>query len=657
MKNRWDPDTFCDFKNNQLAIRVYTSNLLGAEQDLVLHGGGNTSFKGTQKNIFGEDEPVLYVKGSGWDLSTIEKRGFSPTRLEYLLRLAKMGSLSDTEMMTQLRIALLDPRAPTPSIEAILHAVIPYQFVDHSHADAVVTISNTPNGDKHLRQIYGEDVLILPYIMPGFILAKQVAEATSRVDWSTIKGIVLLHHGIFTFADSAKVSYEKMIELVTIAEKFLEKNTTSDTIAKLASEITEKKCLQMAKLRKAAGGLFGGPLLARLDNSLESAGFSNLDNATDLVGRGPLTPDHTIHTKAFGAIFDQNPADDLDNFTEAYQEYFQNYAQDEHHILDCMPRYGVWLNKGMVYLSGNVRTLNIVENITQHTIKAIQLGEALGGWEALPRNDLFEIEYWELEQAKLKSDKDRASFEGKVVVVTGASSGIGAACVNELVENGAAVIAIDFQNEENFESSSILNLRCDVTDSKQVADALLLGVKHFGGIDILISNAGNFPPSQNLELLTDENWDKSIELNLSSHMRVLRACVPYLREGFDPSVVIIASKNVPAPGPGAAAYSSAKAGLTQLARIAALELGKDGIRVNVLHPNAVYDTAMWTKKLLSTRAASYGLSIEDYKTANLLKREVTSKDVARAVSLFAGTDLAKTTGSQLPIDAGNDRVI
>ena len=262
-----------------------------------------------------------------------------------------------------------------------------------------------------------------------------------------------------------------------------------------------------------------------------------------------------------------------------------------------------------------------------------------------------------MEQAKLKSGKNRSSFEGKVVLVTGASSGIGAACVNEFVENGAAVIAVDFQNAENFESSSILNLRCDVTDSKQIADALLLGVKHFGGIDILVSNAGSFPPSQDLDLLTDENWDKSIELNLSSHMRVMRACVPYLREGFDPSVVIIASKNVPAPGPGAAAYSSAKAGLTQLARIAALELGKDGIRVNVLHPNAVYDTAMWTEELLSARAASYGLSIEDYKTANLLKRKVRSKDVARAVSLFAGTDLAKTTGSQLPIDAGNDRVI
>ena len=657
MKNRWDPDAFSDCKNNQLAMRVYTSNLLGAEQDLVLHGGGNTSLKGTEKNIFGEDEPVLYVKGSGWDLSTIEKRGFSPTRLEYLLRLAKLKSLSDIEMMTQLRIALLDPKAPTPSIEAILHALIPYQFVDHSHADAVVTISNTPNGAAHLRQIYGEDVLILPYIMPGFILAKQVAEATSQADWSKIKGIVLLHHGIFTFADSADVSYEQMIELVTLAENFIERSTTSATIAKVESQITENKCLQLAKLRRSAGHLFGGPMLARLDNSLESAGFSNLDNAKNLIVRGPLTPDHTIHTKAFGAIFDQNPAGDLDSFTKAYKEYFQNYAQDKHHILDCMPRYGVWLNNGMVYLSGNVRTLDIVENITQHTIKAIQLGEALGGWEALPRNDLFDIEYWELEQAKLNSDKDRASFEGKVVLVTGASSGIGAACVNELVEKGASVIAIDFQNIEKFNSSSILCLRCDVTDSKQIADALLLGVKHFGGIDILISNAGNFPPSQDLDLLTDDNWDESIELNLSSHMRVMRACVPYLREGFDPSVVVIASKNVPAPGPGAAAYSSAKAGLTQLARIAALELGKDGIRVNVLHPNAVYDTAMWTKEVLAERAASYGLSIEEYKAANLLKRQVTSKDVARAVSLFAGTDLAKTTGSQLPIDAGNDRVI
>ena len=657
MKNRWDQDKSASFDNDQLAMRVYTSNLMGEEEDLVLHGGGNTSFKGVAKTIFGEDEPVLFVKGSGSDLRTIKKIGFSPARLKYLLELGKLKSLTDSEMMSQLRIALLDPKAPIPSIEAILHALIPYRFVDHSHADAVVTISNTPNGHEHLKRIYGDDVLILPYIMPGFILAKQVADAVHQIDWSKITGIVLLHHGIFTFADDAKTSYEKMIDLVTSAEEFLKSYTTPVTIAKFESQITENKCIQLARLRRSSGKLYGGPVLARLDDSRESAGFSHLKNVEELVTRGPLTPDHTIHTKAFGAIFDQDPANELQNFCEMYRSYFGKYAQERHQILDCMPRYAVWLNNGMVYLSGNVKNLEVVKNITQHTIKAIQLGEAMGGWQALPRQDLFEIEYWELEQAKLRSGKARDSFEGKVVLVTGASSGIGAACVNDFVDQGAGVIAIDQKDSKISSNSAILNLQCDVTDSRQIADALLLGVRHFGGIDVLVSNAGNFPASQSLELMTDNNWEKSIELNLNSHMRVMRACLPYLKEGFDPAVVIIASKNVPAPGPGASAYSAAKAGLTQMARVAALELGEDGIRVNVLHPNAVYDTAMWTEELLSARATSYGLSVKDYKTANLLKQEVTSKDVARAVLLFAGTELGKTTGSQLPIDAGNDRVI
>jgi rhamnose utilization protein RhaD (predicted bifunctional aldolase and dehydrogenase)/NAD(P)-dependent dehydrogenase (short-subunit alcohol dehydrogenase family) len=647
------------FGGDELAMRVYTSNLLGDEEGLVLHGGGNTSFKGVIKTIFGEAETVLFVKGSGWDLRTIKKPGFSPTRLKYLLELGKLNSLSDSEMMSQLRLALIDPQAPTPSVEAILHALIPYKFVDHSHADAVVTISNTPDGEEHLKRIYGEDVLILPYIMPGFTLAKQVSEATRQIDWSRIKGIVLLHHGIFTFAEDAKASYDKMIELVTTAEEFLKRNAILSTLREFKSEITEIKCLQLAKLRKSSGEIFGGPVLVRLDNSPVAAAFSKLDNVKDLITRGPLTPDHAIHTKAFGATFDQDPVNELQSFCQMYRNYFEKYAEDEHQILDCMPRYGVWLNNGMVYLSGNVKTLDVVRNITHHTIKAIQLGEALGGWQALPKQDLFEVEYWELEQAKLNSGKTRDPFEGKVVVVTGAASGIGAACVNELIAQGAAVIALDIDQRimEMFASSAVLTQRCDVTDSKQVAHAVLYGVQHFGGIDILVSNAGNFPQSQSLALMTDDNWQKSLDLNLSSHMRVMRACLPYLREGFDPAVVIIASKNVPAPGPGASAYSSAKAGLTQMARVAALELAADGIRVNVLHPNAVYDTAIWTKEVLMDRAALYGLSVQKYKTANLLNQEVTSKDVARAVTLFAGTELGKTTGSQLPIDGGNDRVI
>lgn len=659
MKNRWDPDQENAIAGNDVALRVYSSNILGAEEDLVLHGGGNTSVKGTAETVFGDSEKVLFVKGSGWDLKTIETAGFPPVRLDYLLRLGELDSLSDSEMMRQLRLALLDPQGPTPSVEAILHALIPHKFVDHSHADAVVAISNTPNGQEHLRDIYGDEVLVLPYIMPGFILAKQVAEASKSLDWSKLKGIVLLHHGIFTFDDDAKTSYDNMIELVAKAESFIASNTDNNSVARGSYQLDKNDCLQLATLRRAAGDLFSYPVLLRMDNSEEATGFASLPNVADLATRGPLTPDHTIHTKAFAAIFEDAPAQDLENFEDTYRAYFKEHAKPEHTCLDAMPRYGVWKNKGLVYLAGNRKRLEIVSDITRHTIRAIQQGEALGGWQALPQADLFDVEYWELEQAKLKSAAKRAEFEGKVALVTGAASGIGAASVNELAARGAAVIALDIDTGlgEKFGDSNVLALQCDVTDGEAIKRALQTGIQHYGGIDILVSNAGNFPESQSIESMTDASWESSLELNLSSHMKVMRACVPFLKQGFDPAVVIVASKNVPAPGPGAAAYSAAKAGLTQMARVAALELGGEGIRVNALHPNAVYDTAIWTDEVLAARAEHYGLTVEQYKTANILKTEVSSADVATAVALFAGNSLAKTTGSQLPVDGGNERVV
>ncbi|MDD9890557.1 MAG: SDR family NAD(P)-dependent oxidoreductase, partial [Gammaproteobacteria bacterium] len=540
MKNRWDEDRLNQIGNDPVELRVLTSNLLGEEEDLVLHGGGNTSVKGELETIFGEKEKVLFVKGSGWDLRTIKAAGFPPVKLEYLLRLGELEALSDSEMMRQLRLALLDPQGPTPSVEAILHALIPHRFVDHSHADAVVAISNTPNGEEHLKQIYGDEVLILPYIMPGFILARQVAEATRSLDWSTLKGIILLHHGIFTFHEDAKTSYENMIELVGRAEEFLASNTDASTVAKRDYACTNEDCLQLAQLRKAAGAMFGNPVLVRMDNSVEATGFAALANVADLATRGPLTPDHTIHAKAFAAIFENDPAAELIDFEQAYRDYFEEHAMEEHQCLDTMPRYAVWKNKGMVYLAGNRKRLEIVKDITQHTVRAIQQGEALGAWQALPKSDLFDVEYWELEQAKLKSGAKRAEFEGKVALVTGAASGIGAACVEELIGRGAAVIALDIdENLDNkFADASVLKIHCDVTDGDSIKTTLMQGVQHFGGIDILISNAGNFPNSQNIDAMDDGNWEKSLELNLSSHMRVMRACLPFLKEGFDPAIVI-----------------------------------------------------------------------------------------------------------------------
>jgi rhamnose utilization protein RhaD (predicted bifunctional aldolase and dehydrogenase)/NAD(P)-dependent dehydrogenase (short-subunit alcohol dehydrogenase family) len=562
-------------------------------------------------------------------------------------------------MMKHLRLALLDPTAPTPSVEAILHALIPHNYVDHTHADAVVAISNSANGAELLSQLYSDEVLILPYIMPGFVLAQQVAQFTSEVDWNKLKGIVLLHHGIFTFAHDAKASYDNMIELVAKAEQFLLTKQPLDTLAAGDYEPTTADAIELSGLRAKAGELFGGPMQLRLDSSSSAVGFASLPNAADLASRGPLTPDHTLHTKGFAAIFNDDLEQGLIEFSRRYADYFSSHANAAHQCLDKMPRYGVWRNKGLIYLAANAKRVEIVKDIVSHTVKSIQQSEALGGWQTLPPNDLFDVEYWELEQAKLKTASGRAEFDGKVAVVTGSASGIGAACVELLLSRGAAVIGLDtaVAMDAALTNPSYLPLQCDVTDAQSLTTAFRTGVLRFGGIDLLVSNAGSFPASATLDLIQDAQWDSSIAVNLTSHMRVLRSALPYLKNGFDPSVVIIGSKNVPAPGPGAGAYSAAKAGLTQLARVAALELGGFGIRVNTLHPNGVYDTAIWSDEVLANRAQHYGVSVEDYKTSNVLGVELCSMDVALAVGQLLGSCFAKTTGAQIPVDGGNDRVI
>jgi rhamnose utilization protein RhaD (predicted bifunctional aldolase and dehydrogenase)/NAD(P)-dependent dehydrogenase (short-subunit alcohol dehydrogenase family) len=661
MLNRWDQETAATLSgDSDLDLRVYTSQLLGQDSDLVLHGGGNTSIKGVGKDAFGQEQRILFVKGSGWDLKTIQAPGFPAVNLDYLLKLGELPQLSDSEMMRQLRLALLDPTAPTPSVEAILHALIPHKVVDHSHADAVVSISNTANGESALKEIYGEKVLVLPYIMPGFILARQVADATRDINWQDLEGIILMHHGIFTFADDAKTSYDAMIRLVSKAEDYLESKGAMGKSASASYDISPQDCLELSRLRMKASALLGAPALIRWDRSSEAVGFSSLDNVADIATRGPLTPDHTIHAKSFAAIFDEDVGAGLKQFVERYKSYFQEHSSDNHQCLDLMPRYGVWRNKGMLYFAPNLKRLKVVGDITEHTIKAIQWGMALGGWQALPPRDLFDVEYWELEQAKLKSSTTSPELEGKVALITGAASGIGKACVDEFIARGAVVVALDIATEITSifkHNDGVLAVQGDVTDNEVINQAVQAGVQHFGGIDIVVSNAGNFPPSMEISAMDDTAWTNSMDLNLNSHMKLLRCCTSYLEQGFDPAVVIVGSKNVPAPGPGASAYSVAKAGLTQLARVAALELGKKGIRVNVLHPNAVFDTAIWTDEVLQQRASSYGLSLDEYKRRNVLHSEISASDVAVMAAIFAGTETSATTGAQIPVDGGNDRVI
>ncbi len=660
MKSLWDDQKAAALASDPLALRVYSSRLLGGDPTLVLHGGGNTSVKTTVKDFFGDEEDILYVKGSGWDLGTIEAPGFAPVRLSVPLRMAERETISDTDMVKNLRAAMLDSSAPTPSVETVLHAIIPFTFVDHTHADTVVAVMNTPGGEARMREIYGPNMLIVPYVMPGFVLARTVYTMTRAIDWHKLDGILLMNHGVFTFADDAKRSYERHIEIVTQAEAYVAQHTEPRSTATTATQID---LIELARLRRAVSQARGTATLAQLNAGAEAVAFSTMPAIADVATRGLMTPDHVLRTKRTPVIITTDVEQDVASYIANYRVYFERnkdiYAGKKLNMLDPAPRWAVWPGQGTVALGRTVGEANIIGDINYHTIHAIEQAEALGGWQVLSEPEIFEVEYWELEQAKGRAGASGPVLQGKIALVTGAASGIGRACVEALHAQGATVAALDINPAITtaFTQKGILGQTCDVTNAAQLQAAIEATVRQFGGLDIVVCNAGMFPSSQTIETMDAKAWSRSLELNLTSHQQLLQLAIPYLKLGVDPAVVIIASKNVPAPGPGAGAYSVAKAGLTQLARVAALELGQFGIRVNVMHPNAVFDTGIWTPEVLEKRAASYGISVDAYKKNNVLQVEITSKDVAVLACAMVGPLFAKTTGAQVPIDGGNDRVI
>jgi len=642
-----------------LDLRVYTSRLLGREPALVLHGGGNTSVKTRLTTLFGDEEEIIYVKGSGWDLATIQPAGFAPVRLDPLRRMAALPALSDTEMVRWQRAAMIDPNAPTPSVEAILHAIIPFDYVDHTHADAVVAVSNTPDGPARIAAIYGNRVLVVPYVMPGFVLAKAVRELVRSLDWSRTDGIILLNHGVFSFGPDARTSYERMIALVSKAEDHLRSAGAGlEPTTSLGARLSDQHLEPLARLRRAVGSARGRPVIAQVDGGATARQLADRPNLEGVASRGPLTPDHVIRTKPLPLAAGGNWEEALANYGARYQEYFARNATINHQPLDPAPRWIVWPGVGSVGIGDSPKDAGIVLDIARHTARAIDWAEGLGGWRALPETDLFQVEYWELEQAKLGKGST-PPLRGKVALVTGAARGIGRGIAEGLRAAGAAVIGTDRDASiaDLTAGDDSVGLVADATDPAGVTASVQEAVRRFGGLDILVSNAGVFTPTQPLEQMTDPVWDQSLSLNLTSHLSLLRAAVPFLRHGFEPAVVIMGSKNVPAPGPGAGAYSVAKAGLTQLARVAALELGRDGIRVNVVHPHLVVDTAAWSPEVLAARAKAYAMSEEEYKRNNLLGVEVRVRDVASAVVALVGPAFRVTTGAQIPIDGGNDRVI
>jgi rhamnose utilization protein RhaD (predicted bifunctional aldolase and dehydrogenase)/NAD(P)-dependent dehydrogenase (short-subunit alcohol dehydrogenase family) len=673
MQSLWDDREAAGY-HGELGLRVYTSRLLGRDRSLVLHGGGNTSVKIRRPDLFGQPEEVLFVKGSGWDLETIEESGFAPLRLAAVRRLAELPALSDPQMAAELAVYSLRAGSPPPSVEAILHAILPQRWVDHTHADAVLTVTDTADGAERVREIYGDSVLVIPYVMPGFALARAVFERLAGGGGGGAEapiGMVLLQHGIFSFGDSARESYERMIHLVGLAEEYLRAHgawaldlggTGGSGDSAVFGEREPAAIADIgaiAVLRRELSAAAGRPLVVTSRRDPRSLRFIRRPDLARLALQGPVTPDHVLRTRRLPLLGREVAA-----YAAAYRRWFAEQAAgaagEPKTMLDPAPRIVLDPELGLLAAGRSAADAAAAAELYEHTMDVIERADRLGGYRALPEERLFEIEYWDLEQAKLRRAGAPPPLGGEVALVTGAASGIGRACVEALLERGAAVVGLDLDPriEALFPSPAALGLRCDVTAEEQVTAALSRAVEAFGGLDVLIGNAGIFPAGRGIAALALNEWRRVMAVNLDANLILMRLCHPLLRAApRGGRVVVIGSKNVPAPGPGVAAYSASKAALQQLARVAALEWGRDGIRVNIVHPNAVFDTALWTEERIAERAAAYGLDVETYRKGNVLGVEVRSRDVAEVAVELCGPRFSRTTGAQVPVDGGNERVI
>ncbi|HSQ03884.1 MAG TPA: bifunctional aldolase/short-chain dehydrogenase, partial [Burkholderiales bacterium] len=557
IRSLWNDEVAQRFRGD-LAQRVYSSRLLGGDPSLVLHGGGNTSVKIQQRNLVDEDEDILYVKGSGCDLASIDDGGFAPVRLAHLRKLLQLDSISDSQIVNEFATQLTRASAPTPSVEALLHALLPYKFVDHTHADAVLAVTNTADGERRVREIYGSDVVVIPYVMPGFDLARLCAKKFAAEAGPSTIGMVLLNHGIFSFGDTAPESYARMIDLVGRAEAYLKQHGAWDIAIAVQARPGNDARNELPVLRQALSRCAGFPVIVSSYRDDVSLAFARRDDGVSQ--RGPATPDHVLRTKRLPML-----GRNVESYAAAYKQYFERNApnaKEPKQMLDPAPRVILDPQLGMCCIGRTAKEAAIVRDLYAHTVEVILRAEALGGYRALPERDIFDVEYWDLEQAKLRKAGKPAVFAGEVALVTGAASGIGRACVEALLKRGAAVIGVDVNAGVKSgigARSDYLGVQCDVTSEPDVIAALEAGVLAFGGLDMLILNAGIFPGGKAIESLGTEEWRRVMSVNLDANLTLMREGSALLKLApRGGRIVIIGSKNVPAPGPGAAAYSASK---------------------------------------------------------------------------------------------------
>ncbi len=676
MQSRWDDSSLqalissCAEQgvNEDLAIRTYTTRLLGQEPRLVLHGGGNTSVKTWMLDALGCEHNVLCVKGSGWDMGTIMPAGLPAVELAPLAGLARVSTLSDTDLVATQRRLLLDPNAPDPSIEAVLHATIPHKHVDHTHSNAIISLTNQPNGEDIVRDLF-PDTTIIPYVMPGFMLAQLVCKQLDESPGA--KHLILMCHGIFTFHDDPRQSYEDMIRMCAAAEKRLDAGAARPFLpARLpekAPEVSEIAPLIRGALAQP-GDVEGRPDRWILDfrSSDQIRAFVDGADVGDYATRGNATPDHSIRIKRFGLVAPAPKSGGLDAFAEELSVCVRNYC-DEYDVyfernnarsggglmqLDSVPRVVYVPGMGLFGVGKSARDASVCADIAEATVDVISKAEGIGTFIALPEEDLFDIEYWSLEQAKQAKSVERP-LNRQIAIVTGGASGLGLAIARLLRSEGAEVAIFDIDAERAHQAASetgAMAVVCDVTVPRAVEDAVRKVVCQHGGVDVLISNAGGaFRGS--LDCVDDALFRRAFELNFWSHHLMARECVRIMEaQGTGGAIVFNVSKQALNPGPGFGPYGTSKAALMALVRQYAIEHGASGITANAVNADRIR-TMLLTDELVAERAAARGVTHEEYMRGNLLKREVTAGDVAEAFLHLAKA--TKTTGAILTVDGGN----
>ena len=649
--------------SQDMALRVYTTRLLGRNSELVLHGGGNTSVKTTLKDIDGKNYDVLCVKGSGWDMAEIEPEGLPAVKLQPLLSLRNKKYLSDEDMVNYQKRNLINIKSPNPSVETFLHAFLPFKFVDHTHSDAVMNVTNRPGGLNFCKKIFGKKTSIVPYVMPGFGLAKKINEVYSKN--KKINCLILMNHGIFTFADSAKEAYDLMIKYVSKAEKAIKK-LKSKKIQQIKNFTTKFKAYEVAPILR---GLLSENkdqkfiVNYRLNKNLKY--FINGKNVKSYSSKGTSTPDHVIRVKPFPLVITPKKNSTIEEFKFTAKKAFQNYRKkyinyfnvnkkkikEKKIMLDTSPRVILIQNIGMFSVGKDLKSAKIAGDLTETNAKVISSVEETSNYKFISEKDLFDVEYWSLEQAKIK--KTKKLLEGNVVVITGSTGTIGYETYKLFKNYGAEVILIDFDRKKIEELQSKIKdtcIYCDVTNKKSVKNAFDQICKKFGGIDILISNAGT-APSGSIAEVDDGLLRKSFEVNFFSHQNCASEAVKIMKkQNINGCLLFNISKQSVNPGKNFGPYGLPKSALLSLCKQYAVDYGSYGIRSNGVNADRIRSGLM-TDKMIKNRAKARSVNEDTYMKGNLLLNEVKAEDVAKAFFHLAISK--KTTGAVLTVDGGN----